>query len=117
MARTATGPSLKALHLFNLHVKTGDTVRVLAGKDRDKTGKVIAVNREGGKVVVEGVNIHKKFKKGAQKGQGEIVELAIPIDASNVMLICPECGATTRTKAGEKDGKKVRACRKCNAAV
>lgn len=117
MARTTMGPSVKALHRMKLHVKTGDTVRVLAGKDRDKTGKILAVDRERQRVTVEGVNIHKRFKKGPQRGQGEVLELPLPVHASNVMLVCSACGATTRTKAGYEGERKVRACRKCGAFV
>lgn len=116
MARTM-GPTLKALHQMKLHVKTGDTVRILAGKDRDKTGKILTVDRERRRVVVEGVNVHKRFRKGPTRGQGEIVEQPLPVHASNVMLVCPQCGATTRTKAGFEGEKKVRMCRKCEAVV
>lgn len=117
MVRTKQGPTIKLLHRMKLHVKTGDTVRILAGKDRDKTGKILAVDREHTRVVVEGVNVHKRFRKGPTRGQGEIVELPLAIHASNVMLVCPQCGATTRTKAGMVEDKKVRMCRKCEAAV
>ncbi|MEO7992999.1 MAG: 50S ribosomal protein L24 [bacterium] len=102
---------------MKLHVKSNDTVRILAGKDKDRTGKIVSVDREARKVIVEGINLHKRFKKGPQKGQGEIQEVPLPVDVSNVMLVCPSCGATTRTGAKMVEDKKVRACKKCSAAV
>ncbi|HYE77577.1 MAG TPA: 50S ribosomal protein L24 [bacterium] len=117
MAKTQVGPNTKPLHRMKLHVKTGDTVRILTGNDRDKTGKVVSVDREKRRVVVEGINLHKRFKKGPQKGQGEILDVPMPLAAANVMLVCPSCGATTRTGAGMEGEKKVRVCKKCQAIV
>jgi large subunit ribosomal protein L24 len=109
----AKSPAARPLHTQKLHVKTGDTVRIRAGKDRDRTGKLLRVDRAKGRVTVEGINLHKKFKKGAAKGQGEILEIPLPIDASNVMPMCPSCQATTRVKRERVEGKPVRVCRKC----
>lgn len=66
-----------------MHVKTGDTVKVLTGKDNGKEGVVTQVLRKEGKVVVEGLNIYKRHKKGAEGG---IIEFAAPMDASNVKV-------------------------------
>jgi large subunit ribosomal protein L24 len=105
-----------------MRIKKGDNVKVLSGKDRGKTGKVIQAFPEKGKVVVEGVNQmskHMKTRKESEKGQ--TLEFSGPIQASNVMLICPKCAKPTRVTmktievAGKK--KKVRACKKCKETL
>ena len=99
-------------------IKKDDTVKVIAGKDVGKTGKVLAVNREKGKVLVEGVNIVSKCKKArTAQEKSEIIKMEAGIDASNVMVVCPECGKATRVAHAELDGKKVRVCKKCNASL
>ncbi|MCH4072412.1 50S ribosomal protein L24 [Pseudoramibacter sp.] len=102
-----------------LHVKTGDNVQVISGKDLGKTGKVIAVDFEKGRVKVEGVNIQTKHKKATQAmQQGSIVKQEGFIDASNVLLFCEKCGKGVRTgiKVNE-DGSKVRVCKKCGTEL
>jgi len=84
-----------------MKIKSGDKVKVLSGKDRGKTGKVVQVfsDRSGGRpmVVVEGVNVLKKNIKSRDKSQkGQIIELPAPIDVSKVMLIDPKSGQPTR---------------------
>lgn len=101
------------------HVKLGDTVLVLTGKDAGKKGKVLKVLPKDGKVLVEGVNIRKMHKKprGANQ-QGGIIEQASFIHLSNVMLICDNCKQPTRV--GKKfldDGSKARVCKKCNEII
>ena len=93
-------------------LKKGDQVKLIAGKDKGKTGTILKVDRENGKVLVEGLNIVKKTVK--PKGQGEkgnIVEVEAAIHISNVMIICPKCGPS---KIGIRmDGEtKVRFCKK-----
>lgn len=103
---------------MKMTVKTGDTVVVLAGKDKGKTGKVTAVNADQGKVLVENVNIVSKHQKPrSQEDKGGIIKKSAPIDASNVQVICPACGKATRVAHSEVDGKKVRTCKKCNASL
>ena len=98
---------------MSLHVKKGDTVAVIAGKDKKKTGKVLAVNPSEGTVIVDGVNIITKHNKPRSANQpGGIVKENGKIDASNVMVVCPACGKATRIAAGEADGKKIRLCQK-----
>ena len=88
-------------------IKKGDTVKVIAGKDNGKEGKVISVDQKNGKVVVEGVNmITKHAKPNAANPEGGIVQKEAPIDASNVMLVYK--GKATRVGFDVKDGKKVR---------
>ena len=90
-----------------LKIKKGDTVKVIAGKDKDKEGKVIAVNQKTGKVIVEGVNmLTKHTKPSAQNQNGGIVTQEGPIDASNVMYV--HKGQPTRVGYKFEDGKKVR---------
>ncbi len=97
-----------------MKVKKNDTVLVLTGKDNGKTGKVLRAIPSDNKIVVDGVNVQKKHKKArsAQETSG-IVEQAGPIDASNVLVVCPACGKATRVAHAEVDGKKVRVCKKC----
>jgi len=103
--------------MANLSVKTGDTVVVISGKDAGKQGKVLAASPAKHRVVVEGVNIvsHHKKAKSAQDKAG-IVKTEAPIDASNVMIVCPNCGKATRVHHKEVDGKMVRVC-KCGAVL
>lgn len=103
---------------MKMTIKTGDTVVVIAGKDKGKTGKVTAVSADQGKVVVENVNIVSKHQKPrSQEDKGGIIKKSAPIDASNVQVICPVCGKATRVAHSEVDGKKVRTCKKCNASL
>ncbi len=99
-----------------LHVKTGDTVMVLSGKDKGKKGKVLSVNPTDKKVIVEGVSVASRHKKPRRQGEtGGIVKQETPIYASKVQLVCPKCGKAART--GVKfleNGSKVKYCKKCN---
>ena len=100
-----------------MNVKLNDTVLVIAGKDADKTGKVIATSPKTGRVTVEGVNIvlkHEKARKANE--QSQILKVEAPIDVSNVMVVCPVCGKATRVHHQVVDGKKVRVC-KCGAVL
>lgn len=99
-----------------MHVKRGDVVKVIAGKDKGKEGKVLTAIPEKNKVVVEGVAMVTKHQKArSQAQQSAIVKVEAPIDASNVLRVCSKCGKAART--GVKileDGSKVRYCKKCN---
>jgi large subunit ribosomal protein L24 len=93
---------------------------VTTGKDRGKRGRVVRVVAEKNRLVVEGVNIIKRHTRAnPQKNvKGGVVEREAPLHASNVQLVCPECGEPTRI--GKKilgDGRKVRICRKCEGVV
>lgn len=101
-------------------IKKGDSVTVIAGKDKGKTGNVVAVKRsdEGNRVVVEGVNIVTKHRKAKRQDEkSEIIKVEAPIDASNVMVNCPTCNRPVRVKFGEVEGKKVRICVKCGTVI
>ena len=88
-----------------VHVKTGDTVKVISGKDRGETGKVLAVSPKEGKVIVEGLNMVKKHVKPRRQGEtGGIVDAEGAIYASKVMPVCPKCGkrmTERKSKAGK----------------
>ncbi len=98
-----------------LHVKTGDRVMVIAGKDKGKTGNVKKAYPTEGKVSVEGLNMVTKAQKPMPAAgiQGGLVKLEAPMDASKVMIVCPACQKVTRVAHKVVDGKKVRVCKKC----
>ena len=98
-----------------MHVKRGDNVKVISGKDKGKEGKVIVAIPEAGKVIVEGVAVVKKHQKARAQGQESgIIQKEAAIDASNVLRICPNCNKAARTGVKVlEDGSKVRYCKKC----
>lgn len=102
---------------MKMTVKKGDNVVVIAGKDKGKTGKVQEVFPEDNRVLVEGINIVTKHKKARnQQEKSGIIKKNAPIDASNVMVVCPSCGKATRIHHKLIDGKKVRVC-KCGVSL
>ena len=104
--------------MSTVKIKKGDTVRVIAGKDKDKEGKVIAVNKKEGKVLVEGVNmLTKHTKPSAQNQQGGIVNVEGAIDASNVMLYDTKAKEVIKVGYQIKDGKKVRVSKKTGNVI
>ncbi len=101
-----------------VHVKTGDQVTVIEGKDRGKTGKVLQVAPKEGKVIVEGVNIVKKHVKPRPPQEaGGIVDAEAPMYSSKVQLFCSKCGKATRASYKMDGDKKTRVCAKCGAAL
>jgi large subunit ribosomal protein L24 len=101
-------------------IRKNDTVLVTTGKDRGKKGRVIRVVPEKNRLIVEGVNLIKRHTRPnpAKNIKGGVVQREASLHASNVQLVCPECGAQTRI--GHKvldDGRKVRICRKCEGVV
>ncbi len=99
-----------------MKIKKGDTVRVIAGKDKGKEGKVSAVNAKKNTVTVDGVNVHTKHTKPSAKNQnGGIITQEGPIDVSNVMLVVK--GQTTRVGYKVEDGKKVRIAKKTGDVI
>ena len=102
----------------HLHVKSGDNVMIISGKDKGHTGKVLQVSPSEGKVIVEGQNMVTKHVKPRRQGeQGGIVKAEGAIYACKVMPVCPKCGKPTRVGHTVKDGKSVRICRKCGAEL
>ena len=101
-----------------MKVKKGDTVQVLSGNDKGKTGEVLEVMPKQEKVVVKGVNIRKKHVKPRQQGdEGGIISVESAIHTSKVNVVCPKCNKPARIGYKmEKDGK-VRICKKCGTAI
>lgn len=105
-----------------LNIKNGDLVKIIAGNDKGKTGKVLKTYPSEGKIVVEGVNITSKHKKArSAQDNGGIIKQPSRIDVSNAVIVCPACGLDTKVGAGfeEKNGKqvKIRVCKKCGASL
>ena len=99
-------------------IKSGDTVRVMTGEHKGSEGVILKIDREEGKVIVEGVNIVKKHEKPSAKNpQGGIVEKEAPIHISNLSLLDPKSGEPTRVGFEERDGKKVRVSKKSNEVI
>jgi len=103
-------------------IKKGDTVEVIAGKDKGVRGAVLRVIPKKDRVVIERVNVVKKHQKPVQAGRGQvqpgIIEFEAPIHLSNVMIVCTQCSEKTRVGYRmTEDGKKVRVCRKCGADI
>ena len=99
--------------MSKVHVKTGDTVVVLSGKDKGQKGQVVQVSPKEGKVIVEGINKVKKHVKPGKMGQaGGIIEAEGAIYSSKVQVVCPKCGKPTRIAHKIlADGSKVRVCK------
>ena len=96
--------------MATMKIKKGDMVKVIAGKDKDKEGKVISVNKKDSKVVVEGINmVTKHVKPSAQNENGGIIKVEAPIHASNVMILDPKTKKRTRIAHEiDENGKKYR---------
>ncbi|GJH39802.1 50S ribosomal protein L24 [Capnocytophaga sp. HP1101] len=104
--------------MMKLKIKTGDTVRVIAGEHKGSEGKVLRVDREKNRAIVEGVNLVKKHTKpNAQNPQGGIVEKEASIHISNLALIDPKTKTVTRVGFEVRDGKKVRISKKSNVVI
>ncbi|MBQ7722834.1 MAG: 50S ribosomal protein L24, partial [Selenomonadaceae bacterium] len=102
------------MSLVKLHVKKGDTVVVLSGKDKGKQGKIITAMPSAGKVVVEGINKVKRHSKPSLKvPQGGIITKEMPLHACKVQLVCPACNKPTRIGHKDVNGKNSRVCKKC----
>ena len=103
---------------MTLNVKKGDTVLVIAGKDKGKSGKVLTAIPSDNAVVVSGVNIIAKHQKPkSAQDKGGIVKRENKIDASNVQIICPVCNKATRVANVVDGDKKYRQCKKCKASL
>ena len=102
-----------------MHVRSKDQVVVISGKDKGKKGKITAAYPKTGKVVVEGVNMVTKHQKARNAMQpGGIIHKEAPINASNVMLVCPKCKKGVRVGYSVlENGTKVRVCKKCGASI
>ncbi len=101
-----------------MKIKKADKVKIIAGKDKGREGKVERVYQKQNKLLIEGINLYKKhIKKSDKVPQGGVVEVPRPLEASKVILICPKCGKTTRLGYEVKKGKKIRICKKCKSQI
>jgi large subunit ribosomal protein L24 len=100
-----------------MKIKKGDTVIVLSGKDEGKKGKVLEVFPKDGTLIVERMNVAKRHQRPTRDFQGGIIEKALPLVVSKVMLVCPRCSEPTRVKKKESEGRMVRACGCCGEIV
>lgn len=106
------------MSLVKLHVKKGDTVLILSGKDKGKQGKIISALPRAGKVIVEGINKVKRHSKPSLKvPQGGIITKEMPLHACKVQLICPACNKPTRIAHKDQGGKNARVCKKCGEII
>ena len=101
-----------------MRIKKGDTVKILSGNDKDKTGEVLEVIPKANKIVVQGVNIRKKHIKPRKQGEeGGIKAMEIAIDSSKANVVCPKCNKATKIGYEIKNDEKVRVCKKCGAVI
>ena len=101
-----------------MKIRKNDTIKIISGNDKGKTGKVLAVFPKEEKIVVDGLNIKKKHVRPKQQGKkGELVRIPAPFMASRVMLLCPKCGKPTRAGSKIVENKKYRICRKCGGEI
>ncbi|MBI5152218.1 50S ribosomal protein L24 [Candidatus Peregrinibacteria bacterium] len=100
-----------------MKIKISDNVLVIAGKYRGKTGKVIRVIKTSGKVVIEKINLVTKHVKKSKANKGERIRFEAPLDASNVMIVCPQCSKPTRIGYLIDKKVKTRICRICKESV
>jgi large subunit ribosomal protein L24 len=102
-----------------MHIKSNDIVEVTAGDDRGQRGKVLKINRQAGKLIVEGVNrVYKHVRRSQRNPQGGRLSKEMPIQMANVLLVCSKCSQASRT--GSRfldDGRKERYCKKCGAGI
>ncbi|HAR35051.1 MAG TPA: 50S ribosomal protein L24 [Desulfobacter sp.] len=104
---------------MRIRIKKDDKVKVLTGKDKGKIGKVLKVVKKTNRIVVENINMVKVHQRPSQANpQGGIVEKSMPMDVSNLMLMCNSCVTPTRIGIKQlEDGKRVRVCKKCNQQI
>ena len=101
-----------------LRIKKGDTVKVLSGNDKGKTGEVLEVIPKVEKIIVKGINIKKKHMKPRRQGEeGGIISIECAIPSSKANVVCPKCGKATRIGFEIDKDNKVRVCKTCGAKI
>jgi large subunit ribosomal protein L24 len=101
-----------------MHIKSGDIVEVIAGDDKGVKGKVLHIDRENNKLTVEGVNkVYKHVRRSQRNPQGGRLSKEMPVQISNVLLMCPKCNKGVRTGVKATGDVKQRVCKKCNASL
>jgi len=112
------GRNSKEAKKTKMNVRKGDTVVVLSGKDKGRRGKIIRVEMDDQKVVIEGINIAKKHMKPRGKMmQGGIIDQEAPLPRSKVMLVCPRCSKPSRVARTRVEGHLVRQCHQCGEVI
>lgn len=102
-----------------LAIKKNDTVKILSGKDRGKTGSVFKVFPREDLIMIDGLNLRKRHRRPRKQGEkGQVVSVPAPVHISNAMLICPSCSKPQRTKISiNSNGERFRSCRKCGVKI
>lgn len=101
-----------------MKIKKGDTVQIISGKDRRKSGNVLKVFPDTGKILVEGIFLKKKRQRPKKSGQkGEVVSIVSPISSSNAMILCKHCKRGVRVGFLVSGNKKLRVCKKCKNEI
>src|SRR3989338_6056093 len=101
-----------------MKVIKGDTILVIAGKDKGKVAKILKSLPKEGRILVEGVNLRKKHVKPKSQGEkGQVVSAPATMNVSNVKLLCPRCGKPARVGYKVENDKKVRICKKCKSVI
>jgi large subunit ribosomal protein L24 len=100
-----------------LKLKAGDTIKITAGKDKGREGKIEKIFPKQTKALIPGVNIYKKHVKGSQGQKGGIYDIPRPLDFAKIALICPKCKKMTRVGFKIVDNNKSRVCKKCNKEI
>ncbi len=101
-----------------MKLRKGDTVKILSGNDKGKTGEILEIIPKTEKIIVKGINIRKKSVKPRRQGeQGGIIPSEASIHSSKVALVCPKCGKATRVGYLVEKDEKVRVCKKCGAKI
>ena len=104
--------------MSKMNIKKGDMVKVLAGKEKGKSGKVLDVYPKHNRLAVEGLNIHVRFSRPRRQGEkGQRLELPAPMNISKVMLVCPHCGRPTRVAHEVTKTGKFRKCKHCGKLI
>jgi large subunit ribosomal protein L24 len=101
-----------------MKILKGDKVKIMAGKDKGREGKIERVYKKQGKALIEGINIYKRhIKKSEKVPQGGIIDVPRPIDVSKIMLICPKCNKPSKISIKRENKKKIRICKKCKSVI
>lgn len=101
-----------------MKIRKNDTIKILVGKDKNKTGKVLKVSPKENKVLIEGLNLYKKHVRPKKQGEkGQVVSLPRPINVSNVAIVCSSCGRAARIGYKVEGNNKTRVCKKCGAII
>lgn len=101
-----------------MRIHKDDNVKIMTGKDRGKTGKVLKVLPQKGKILIERLNLYKKHvRPKTQEEKGQVVSVPRPIDISNIMLICQSCGRAVRVGYRVEAKNKTRICKNCGVAI